>query len=213
MPPIVDEAAADPSRSHRRRRPWFRRPIPLTVSAVIVIVVAGVLITWAVAANSWYVARDGRSVALYHGIQSAPLGVSLSSVEQRGAPFDELLPVDQQQVRTGIVADSKADGVCILARLRKNAQDAAYSKAQKTVAPERSKASATPSPKTSSQHPSTAASGKASGSRQTTVVATTPGTSPAPRRSSTRPTPKATPSPTPTVAVPSPTPLPASCPP
>ncbi len=117
MPPIVDEPI------HRRpRRRWYRRPIPLALTALVVIVAGAVVITAVIVSNSWYVARDGESTALFHGIQSAPLGVHLSSVDQRGIGVSKLTPVDQAKVRDGIVADSRADGVCILERLRFNAR-------------------------------------------------------------------------------------------
>jgi protein phosphatase len=219
MPPIVDERAGGSRRGHRRRRSWYLRPLPLTVTGLVIIVAAGILITWAVAANSWYVARDGRSVALYHGIQSAPLGVSLSSIEQRGVPFADLPPVDQQRVGGGIVADSKADGVCILARLRYNAEDAAYQQAQKTTPARRPKPTTTPKPTANpssppspqaSPHPraSVAPSGGAGHAGIIHQGITGGDTSVA----TVTVTQTATPTVTPSVAVPSPTPVPGSCP-
>jgi hypothetical protein len=160
----------------------------------VVVIVAAVLVTWAILSNSWYVARSGNTVALFHGLQSAPLGVRLSSVEQRGIPFNELTPVDQAKVHDGIVAESHADGVCILARLKFAAEDAAHTKAVRTAA-SKAAASATHTPRVSpSAGASATKSPKASPSAQATA---TP---------SVTPTPKATPSPIPTA-----TPLPKSC--
>ncbi len=120
MPPISDEP---PPYAGPRRR-WYRRFVPLALAGVILAVTAGILITWAIVASSWYVANAGDRVALFHGIKSAPLGLSLSRVEQRGAPLRQLDQVEQDQVRAGIVADNRADGVCILARLASDATTA-----------------------------------------------------------------------------------------
>lgn len=146
MPPIVDE----PDRAGRRGRhsagrPRYRRIVPLAITGAFVVIVAGVLITWAIVASSWYVGRAGNQVALYHGIQSAPLGISLSSVAERGGALSDLLPVDQEQVRSGIVADSHADGVCILARLKSDADRSVVT----TTAPPSASVDASPSPSAS----------------------------------------------------------------
>jgi protein phosphatase len=184
IPPIQD----DPG--HRRaRKPWFRRRLPLTLSGIFVVIVAAVLITWAILVNSWYVARSGDTVALYHGLQSAPLGVRLSSVEQRGIAFGELTQVDQAKVRDGIVAESHADGVCILARLKFAAENAAHTKAVHAAA---SKVSASSTPRAT---PSARASATKS-----------PSVSPSPSVK-----PSATPTPTPTPPIPTAIPLPKSC--
>ena len=208
LPPVLDDNARPVTRGgrrqQRRHRAWYRRPLPLSFTALVIIVVAGVLITWAVVASSWYVARDGEDTALYHGIQSAPLGVSLSNVEQRGAALKELLPVDQQLVSGGIVADSRADGVCILARLRYKAEVAAYERSQPPVRR---------TPRSSASASRSASTGPGGANPSVRVsAAPRPSALPSPLRSP-LPTPSPTPRPSPTPAAPSPTPLPASCPP
>ncbi|HEX4015401.1 MAG TPA: protein phosphatase 2C domain-containing protein [Frankiaceae bacterium] len=148
MPPISGELTAEPGRVHRRsvRRRWYRRPVPLAVTTVLLVVVAGVLTTWAIAANSWYVAGSGGQAALFHGLQSKPLGVSLSSVAERGISLDKLNQFDRDHVSGGIVASSHADGVCILARLKFNVEDAAHQAAAKAAANEKAKQSPSPTP-------------------------------------------------------------------
>jgi PPM family protein phosphatase len=211
MPPVLDE----PRRRRVRRRSWYRRPVPLVLTGACVVIVAGVLITWAIVANSWYVARDGDTAALFHGIRSEPLGVSLSAVEQRGTALRALLPVDQERVRGGIVANSRADGVCILARLRFNAQDAARQTAVRAANQERSRPSATPaaspSPDSakSSAHPTPTTSG--SGGRTTGGNASARHVLAGAAASAT-PSASHRPTPAPTISLPpTPAPLPKSC--
>jgi serine/threonine protein phosphatase PrpC len=181
IPPIQDGPLPRPP-----RKPWFRRRLPLAVSGIFVVILAAVLVTWAIVSNSWYVARSGNTTALYQGLQYTPLGVHLSSVEQRGIALSELTPVDQAKVQDGIIADSHADGVCILARLRFHAEDAVHADAVR--------AAASPSPGVTHTH--TASASKSAG--------------PTPTASAT-PTPTKTPSPTPTPSIPTATPLPKTC--
>jgi protein phosphatase len=189
IPPITESAG----RHHRaRRRRWFRRPVPLALMTIFVIVVAGVLTTWAIATNSWYVASSGGQAALFHGLQSKPLGVSLSSVAERGIGLDQLNQFDRDHVSGGIVANSHDDGVCILARLKFNVEDAAHQAAVKAAAAQKAKSSPSPTPRASKS--SESGRGK---SPTSTVTAS----------ASARPPP----SPTPTVSVPPATPLPKSC--
>ncbi len=205
MPPIVDEPV--PSRRSRRAarasRPWYRRPVVLGLSTVFVVIVAGIVITWTVAAGSWYVARSGERVGLYHGLQSRPLGLSLSRVQDHGIPLNQLIPVDLERVRSGIVADSHADGVCILARLKFNAQQAARANAIREANQKHPLPTAPPSTKAS-----TTASAKAPVAAPTKV--TTPTTTPTtPTRA---PKPHVTPTPSPSISLPPiPTPLSKSC--
>ena len=191
LPPMPAEAA------HRiQRRPWFRRRLPVALFGIVVVIVAAVLITLAIVSNSWYVGRSGADAALFHGLRSAPLGVKLSSVEQGGIALSELTPVDQAKVMDGIVAESRADGVCILARLKFDAEDAAHTAAVRDAA---SKASASPTP-----------SAKVSSARASTKSPTAsvkPSAKPSPKPS-VKPSPTPTPTPTP---IPTPTPLPKSC--
>ncbi len=204
LPPVVEPLPYASSGAERPRRRWFRRPVPLTVIGLVVLVAAGVGITLAVAANSWYVARDGANVALYHGIRTAPLGISLSSVEQQGTPLDDLRSSDQQLVRAGIIVDTRQEGVCTLARLRFHFESDRYEALRRTMPT----ASATPSASASAtRSPTTTPRSSAAPSRGAGAVA---GPSPS---VSVRPSASPTPSPTPTLVVPSPSPLPASCPP
>jgi serine/threonine protein phosphatase PrpC len=180
---------------HRaQRRPWFRRRVPLVLTGFVVIIVAAVLVTLAIVSNSWYVGRSGDSedsAALFHGLQTAPLGVQLSSLEESGIAFSDLTPVDQAKVHDGIVAESRADGICILARLKFDAEDAAHTAAVRAAA---GRASATPTPRVSP-------SAKASASRSATASSTPlPSVSPTVK-------PSASPSP----SIPTATPLPTSC--
>lgn len=207
VPPVPP---APPNAGHRRgggRRPWYRRPLPLTFTAIGFVIVAALLITWAIVANSWYVARDGEAAALYHGIQTQPLGISLSSVEQRGTPLRELTPADQDQVNSGIVANSKADGICILDRLKFNAaQAAANQQRQRASARPTPKPTAKPTPKASSGNQRTSDNVAGPGDRTHSAAAVSSATpSHAPSAS-----PK--PSPSPSVSLtPPPTPLPQNC--
>jgi serine/threonine protein phosphatase PrpC len=196
IPPIIDEARHPSRRGHRRstRRRWFRRPVPLALTTVFLVIVAGVLTTWAIAANSWYVAGSGGRAALFHGLQSKPIGVSLSSVAERGIALDQLNQFDRDHVSGGIVANSHADGVCILARLKFNVEDAAHQAAVKAAANEKAKQSPTPRPSKSS-----------TSARKSAHVTTAPSS----REITASATPS--PSPTPTVSVPPATPLPKSC--
>jgi serine/threonine protein phosphatase PrpC len=200
IPPIVDE----PVHGHHRRAPrprWFRRPIPLAITGVLVVIVAGVAVTWAVAANSWYVAGSNGRAALFHGLQSRPLGVSLSSVAERGVSLDQLSQFDSDRVRGGIVASNHADGVCILARLKFNVEDAAHAAAAKSAA---ARASASPTPKPTPSKPKSSVHTSAHVAPLTSSHTVTATTHPTPSVSP-------TPNPTPTVSVPPPTPLPKSC--
>ncbi len=192
IPPITGELADGPRGRRRRttRRRAFRRPVPLALATLFLVIVAGVAVTWAIAADSWYVAGSGGQAALFHGLQSKPLGVSLSSVAQRGIGLDQLNQFDRDHVSGGIVASSHADGVCILARLKFNVEDAAHQAAVKALANEKAKQSPTPSPKPSKS----AASGRATTPTSTVTASASP-----------------SPSPTPTVSVPPATPLPKSC--
>jgi serine/threonine protein phosphatase PrpC len=185
IPPILEEEVLG-----RPRRPWFRRRVPLAIAGVFIIIVAAVGITYAIVSNSWYVARHGDDAALFNGLQTAPLGVHLSSVEQQGIALNDLTPVDQAKVKDGIVAESKADGICILARLRFDAEDAAYSAAVRSATP-----TITPTITPSARR--TATPTRSAGTTRAT---------PSPRAT-------AKPSPSPSVSLPpSPSPLPASCP-
>ncbi len=197
LPPVVDEPLP---RRHRRseptRRRWFRRPVPLAFSGVVVVVAAGVLITWAVAANSWYVAASQGRATLFHGLQSRPLGISLSSVSERGIELSKLDQIDLGRVNGGIDASSHAAGHCVLLRLQYDVESAAHQKAADAA---KVKPTPTPSPTpskstASATHTSTHLSGPALAHP---VAATGQ--------------PKAAASPTPTVSVPPPTPLPPSC--
>ncbi len=180
IPPVVDEA-----RRHRRGRParkgWFRRPVPLAFTGIFLVIVAGALVTWAVAANSWYVASSDGRATLFHGLQSRPLGMSLSSVAERGIALDKLTQFDRDHVSGGIVANSHADGVCILARLKFNVEQAAHDAAAQAAANAKAKQTPSPSP------------------------------TPRPSNSGAAPTAPASASPAPTASVPPPTPLPKSC--
>jgi serine/threonine protein phosphatase PrpC len=197
IPPITDETGHSRRNRHRStRRRWFRRPVPLALTTVFLVIVAGVLTTWAIAANSWYVADSGGKAALFHGLASKPLGVSLSSVAERGISLDQLNQFDRDHVSGGIVANSQADGVCILARLKFNVEDAAHQAAVKAAANEKAKQSPTPTPRASKSSAPASTS-----SHLTTAPSSHPVTAAkAP-----------TPSPTPTVSVPPATPLPKSC--
>ncbi len=201
MPPIVDEP---PSRRSRRAAPtsraWYRRPVVLGLSAVFVVVVAGIVITWTIAAGSWYVARSGDRVGLYHGLQSRPLGLSLSRVQDRGIALNQLIPVDLERVRSGIVAESHADGVCILARLKFNAQQAARATAVREANQKHPLPTAPPSTKAS-----TSAAAKAPVAAPTRVTTPTKAPTKGPR-------PRVTPTPSPSISLPPiPTPLSKSC--
>ena len=159
------------------------------------------LITWAVVTNSWYVARSGDKVALFHGLQTRPLGFSLSSVQETGTPIAKLVPVDRERVRSGIVANSHSDGVCILARLQFNSQQAIRAQAVSEASAAAAKAHASATPKvTLTPKPSARVSARVTTAPKTTQTVTA--------------TPKVTPKPTPAPTVslpPTPTPLPKSC--
>ena len=172
------------------RKPWFRRRLPLALSGAFIVIVAAVLVTWAIVANSWYVARSGTSAALYHGLQSAPLGVDLSSVDQEGIALASLTPADLAKVQDGIVAESRADGVCILARLKFDAEDARHTDAVRAAA---SRAAASPIPHVSKS--ATVSKSPTAGASSSSTPKATPKTTP---------TPSATP-------IPTATPLPKSC--
>lgn len=200
IPPVADGPL------HRRpRKPWYRRRVPLALVGLFIVIVGGVVVTWAIVANSWYVARDGDSAALFHGIPTAPLGVHLSSVDQRGTAITDLTPVDQAKVHDGIVADNRADGICILARLKFDAQDAAHTAAVRAADHERSqpRTSPTPSATPSAQRSSTTGKNGAT-ARGTATASTSPKAAATPTRSA---------SPSATVSIPpAPSPLPANCP-
>ena len=190
IPPVDTDSGP-----HPRRKPWFRRRVPLALSGIFVVAVAAVVVTLAIISNSWYVARSGSTASLFHGLQSAPLGLELSSVDQdeHGIALSELTPVDLAKVQDGIVAESRADGVCILARLKFDAEDARHTNAERAAA---SKASASPAP------------------RVTKSAGVTATASPAPSTASASPSAKASPTPTPTntqTPIPTATPLPKSC--
>jgi PPM family protein phosphatase len=211
IPPITDDRGHHGHRHRRAAAPskrWFRRRIPLAITSIFLIIVAGVLVTWGIAANSWYVASSNGQAALFHGLQSRPLGISLSRVAERGIPLNQLNQFDLDHVRGGIVADSHADGVCILARLKFNVEDAAHQAAAKAAANERAKASPSPRPSVSAK-PSARVSAHLSASTGHTVTASARPTASA----HPTPTPSArpSPSPSPTVSVPPATPLPKSC--
>jgi serine/threonine protein phosphatase PrpC len=196
IPPITDEHDRHRHRARSARRRWYRRPVPLAITTVFLVVIVGALTTWAIAANSWYVARSGSQAALFHGLQSKPLGVSLSSVAERGVSLDQLNQFDHDHVNAGIVANSHADGVCILARLKFNVEDAAHQAAVKAAANDKAKKSPTPTPRpsTSSDSARTSAHHEPVSSNHVVTATKAP-----------------TPSPTPTVSVPPATPLPKSC--
>ncbi len=87
---------------------------------------------------------------LFHGLQSRPLGISLSNVSERGLELTELTQVDLSRVNAGIVAGSHAHGMCILARLNYDAQADAWLKQQKALptpkANQNAQPTATPKP-------------------------------------------------------------------
>jgi hypothetical protein len=210
MPPIVDEPAP---RRHRRpepqRKPWFRRPLPLAFSGLVVVVAAGVLITWAVAANSWYIAASDGRATLFHGLSSKPLGISLSRVSERGLEVSRLIPADQTSVKAGIDASSHKQGKCTLDRLTYNALADAWTKQQKAQASQRASQHAaqspTPEPSKSAEDVHTSAhltplSSSDLAATQRPKAPTSAGATPSPSTS-----------PQPTAAVPSPKPLPAFC--
>jgi protein phosphatase len=214
MPPILDEP---PPRRHRRaaeRRRWYRRPLPLAFSGIFVLIVAGVLITWAIAANSWYIAASGGRATLFHGLQSRPLGISLSKVSERGLELNKLTQVDLTRVNGGIDAGSHTQGKCTLDRLTYDAQADAWTKQQKAQASEKANQNAQPS---ATPKPSVTPKAVKSAEDVHTSSLVSPLASAHPVAATGAPKAPASPnaglstSPQPTGSVPSPTPLPASC--
>ena len=154
MAPIVDEQHP---RRHRRaepaRRRWFRRPLLVAVSGLFILIVAGVLITWAIAANSWYIAASEGKATLFHGLSSRPLGISLSNVSERGLDLTELTQVDLSRVNAGIDAGSHAQGKCTLDRLTYDSQADAWLKQQKAQPTPKANQNAQPTPPRSRPSP------------------------------------------------------------
>jgi protein phosphatase len=84
--------------------------------AIVLVVILGA--GWAFTRTQWYVAESDGRVALFHGVQSRPLGIPLSSVEQTYFPTSCLPPIDQGRVRNGYVADGRADAQRFVDALR-----------------------------------------------------------------------------------------------
>jgi serine/threonine protein phosphatase PrpC len=121
-PPIDEErpgSGGPPAAPARRRRGFGsprRRRLVLGLAAVILLVLAAAV--WAFSRTQWYVAQSDGRVALFHGVQSKPLGIPLSTVERKYFPLTCLQPVDESRIRSGYVADSRGDAERFIDTLR-----------------------------------------------------------------------------------------------
>ena len=123
---LARENADRAARSHSRRRRW------LVVGAVVV-AVAGLLVAFALVAQSWlssqwYVSVNGSAgtgtVGVYRGVQGSLLGARLSTLwSDSGLTVGTLPYFDQELVSKGIPAAGEADAQRIVAELQSRAAE------------------------------------------------------------------------------------------
>ncbi|CAO5234159.1 Stp1/IreP family PP2C-type Ser/Thr phosphatase [Frankia sp. AgKG'84/4] len=110
-----DDADGEGEGAGRRRS---GRRVLFVSSVVFVLVVAGAAAGWTYVRGQYYVGvDDDNRVALFQGVKHSVVGVPLSSVLDHGQPLSALASADQNRVRQGIDADSRADGNDIISSL------------------------------------------------------------------------------------------------
>ena len=113
-PPVVVADAGDPGRTRR----IVRRAV---IGAVIlVVVVGGGLLGRSALLNSWYVGASGDEVAIFRGVPGSILGLHVSELEQRtGVRIASLVEIEQERVREGKTADTRAEAEEIVRHLQR----------------------------------------------------------------------------------------------
>jgi protein phosphatase len=100
--PVAEESAAP-----RRRR--FLRPSFVIGTLLALIVFAGIGVGgWSYLRTQWYVGVDNGQVAIFRGIKSSALGVSLHRVHARYMPVDKVAEYERERLMDGIPASSES---------------------------------------------------------------------------------------------------------
>jgi protein phosphatase len=83
-----------------------------------VLVLAGLLATWAYVRTQYYVGLDDGHVAVFRGVRGSVAGVDLQSVQERSTlGTDRLTDVERSSLEDGIVAHDARDAHEIVQRL------------------------------------------------------------------------------------------------
>jgi protein phosphatase len=80
------------------------------LGAIIVVLIAALIGGYAITRSQWYVGVDGNRVALFQGVRTQPLGISLSDPKEHSLPVSCLPAFQQRELKNGIVAKSRTDG-------------------------------------------------------------------------------------------------------
>jgi serine/threonine protein phosphatase PrpC len=169
-----------------------RRPLRLILVAVAVlaVLVAGAIGTYAWALQHWFVGVDGSGseehVAVFRGLNASIVGFDLFEVEEStDLAVNDLTPAAQSRVRGGIAADDSADVARILDALRdqrlplcrsgagKADDGASPSSSASRTAPSSATGSTPAAPSGTSAGPTTSAPDRTLGSATTTSVTPT----------------------------------------
>jgi protein phosphatase len=127
-PGIADSAAsrarvaegrdtAPPART--RSTPTVRkRRTALTLGVLMLLLIAGGLVTWSYVASQFYVGLDEDQVVIYRGVRGSVAGVDLAGVHERTELHtDRLSPLEKDRLSDGIVANDESDARTIVQRL------------------------------------------------------------------------------------------------
>ncbi|SNQ48296.1 PP2C-family Ser/Thr phosphatase [Frankia canadensis] len=112
-----DDADGEGAGAGRRRN---GRRVLFVSTIVLVLVVAGAAGSWAWVRGQYYVGVDDEDrVTLFQGVKGSLLGVSFSSALSHHQPLSDVAELDRDDLRSGIPADSRADGEQIIDSLDK----------------------------------------------------------------------------------------------
>jgi protein phosphatase len=89
-------------------------------AVILVVVVGGGLLGRSALLNSWYVGASGDEVAIFRGVPGSILGLHVSELEQRtGVRIASLVEIEQERVRDGKTADTRAEAEEIVRHLQR----------------------------------------------------------------------------------------------